>query len=93
MTILQFAIEGINTTTNVDADVSYLTELQERPHLIDPEVRWEGPDQKRLLIKIRAEARQFEDLAEWAASVAEELHEIALAVLYDPVGTSVKILK
>lgn len=85
---VRLALLGISEKEDPEA-VQYLQdELNMRPHLRSPQVFWET-ETHRAIIQVDMEGIESESVAK---QMAEELFEVACAVLFKVEGMHVKIL-
>jgi hypothetical protein len=87
--LVELAIGGINKDVDPAAEQEFDFELSMRPHIIRRVVSW---DKEGVLLVIRVEIEsKTEDLA--AKQMAEELFEVANAVLLSVNGLNVKVIR
>jgi hypothetical protein len=86
--LVEIAIGGINKDTDPMAEKEFSLELDLRPHILNRNLFW---DRERETLIVQTEIVSLtKDLA--AAEMAEELFEVANAVLLSVQGLKVKVL-
>ncbi len=86
---VQLALKGISEKNSHEVLHDIEEELNARPHLLNPQVLWESK-MRRLIIQVGVQDVR-PDLA--ARQMAEELFEVACAVLLDVEGMHVEVLE
>lgn len=87
--LVKLAIGGINKNTDPTAEQEIDFELSMRPHILSKKILWDERE-KILLVQVEVESVD-ENLA--AKQMAEELFEVANAVLRSVQGLNVKVMK
>lgn len=87
--LVELVIRGINKNTDPMAEQEFDVELSMRPHTLRKKVLWDEGE-KILIVQVEVESVD-ENLA--AKQMAEELFEVANAVLQSVQGLNVKVMK